>query len=268
MADLADREALEQALRDRERRLAFLLQLNDALRPLRNPVEIQTVTVRLLAEHPGVNRVAYSVVEGDEVIVMTSHERGVAPFRGRWPIGTFGARLLDAYRRGDPVTSSDVRTDPRFTDAERARLSQRDIGAFLRVMLFKEGQWVAVFGIHNRMPRDWTQDEVALVQQAAEHMWSAAERVRTEAALRERDERLRAVLDASAAGSWTRDTGASEVDWDEGFRRLYGFPPDQPGTFEAWVSRIHEEDRPGVLTLLDEDLHPTSDSWDKTFRII
>jgi PAS domain S-box-containing protein len=76
------------------------------------------------------------------------------------------------------------------------------------------------------------------------------------------------VLDASAAGSWTRHAGAVDVDWDEGFRRLYAFAPDQPATVDAWLSRVHEEDRPRVLALFDKNLHPTSDTWDITFRIV
>src|SRR5262245_51533631 len=89
--DITRHEHLEQTLHDREERLAFLLRLNDALRPLRDPVEIQNVTVRLLGEYLGVNRVSYSVVEGDEFIVTTSYERDVPPFRGRWSIGSFGS---------------------------------------------------------------------------------------------------------------------------------------------------------------------------------
>ena len=266
--DITDRENLEQTLHDREERLAFRLHLNDALRPLRDPVEIQNVTVRLLGEHLGVNRVTYSVVEGDEFVVTTSYERDVPPFRGRWSIGSFGSTLIDEYRRGEPVTCSDVRTDPRLTDADRAKLLALGIGAFLRAMLHKEGQWVATFGVNTATTRDWTRDEVTLVQETAEHMWSAAERASTEAALREHDQRLRVVLNASAAGSWTRNIGANSADWDEGFRQLYGFAPDQPATFEAWLSRVHEEDRPIVLTLVDESLQPTCDAWDKTFRIV
>jgi PAS domain S-box-containing protein len=266
--DITGREHLEQTLHVREERLAFRLRLNDALRPLRDPVEIQNVTVRLLGEHLGVNRVAYSVVEGDEFIVTTSYEREVAPFRGRRPLSVFGVTLLDAHRRGDPVTCSDVRTDPRLTDAERAQLLAYGIAAFLRVMLRKEGQLVAIFGVNSVTPRDWTRDEVTLVQETAEHMWSAAERVSTEAALREHDQRLRVVLNASAAGSWTRNIGGGGIDWDEGIRQLYGFAPDQPATFEAWLSRVHEEDRPSVLELVDENLQPTCDAWDKTFRIV
>jgi PAS domain S-box-containing protein len=266
--DITERERLEESLHKREERLAFLLRLNDALRPLSDPVEIQEVTVRLLGEHLGVNRVAYSVIDGDEFIVTADYNDGVAPFRGRWPIAAFGAKLLEAYRRGESVMASDVRTDPRLTDAERARLLGHGIAAFLRVMIHKDGRWVASFGVNSATPREWTPDERTLIEETAERMWSGAERSRAEGALRDRERRLRLVLQASAAGSWTRDAGANKVDWDDGFRRLYGFPPDEPATFDAWLGRVHEEDRAIVLGLVDDLRHPTKEAWDIAFRIV
>src|SRR5262245_19455356 len=225
--DITERERLEAALRQREERLAFLLRLNDALRPLSDSVEIQDVTVRLLGEHLGVNRVAYSVIDGDEFIVTAAYNHGVAPLRGRWPIAAFGAKLIEAYHRGESVMANDVRTDPRLTDAERATLLDHGIAAFLRVMLNKDGRWVASFGVHSVTPREWTLEETTLIEETAERMWSAAERARAEAALRDREQRLRLALKASAAGSWTRDASANHIEWDGGFRRLYGLPPDE-----------------------------------------
>src|SRR6188472_3693826 len=102
--DITDREQLEQELHDREERLAFMLRLSNALRPVSDPVEIQKITVRLLGEYLRVNRVVYSVIEGEDFIVTASYEKGVAPFRGRWPIDAFAAKLLDAYRRDESVT--------------------------------------------------------------------------------------------------------------------------------------------------------------------
>src|SRR5262245_20833349 len=264
--DITERERLEETLRQREERLAFILRLNDALRPLRDPVEIQNLTARLVGEHLRVNGVAYFVIDGDDFIVTMSYDDGIVPIRSRWPMASIGS-LLEAYKRGEPVIVSDIRTDPRFTDARAKLLSQR-IVALLRVMLRKEGRWVATFGVNSSSPRNWTHDEIALIEEAAERMWSAAERARAETALRESEERLRLVLDASAAGSWTRDPDADHVDWDLGFRRLYGFGPDEPASLDKWLGRVHEDDRQTVLALLDEAAQPTRDAWDITFRIV
>jgi len=231
--DITERERLEETLRQREDRLAFLLQLNDALRPLSDPVEIQDVTVRLVGEHLGVNRVAYAVIDGSDFVVMADYNQGVAPLRGRWPIVAFGARLLDAQRRGESVMVSNVRTDARFSDDERATLLGRGVAAFLRVMLHKDGRWVASFGISSVTPRKWTAEERNLIEQTAERLWSAAERARAETALRaalqaERDQahhrELHVLLETATQGIVSVDANGTIVTANRALEMMFGWP--------------------------------------------
>ncbi|HXI27264.1 MAG TPA: GAF domain-containing protein, partial [Vicinamibacterales bacterium] len=274
--DVADRiwSVLEQrraeaALRAREDRLAFLLSLNDALRPLSDPSDVQEAAARLLGEHLQVTRAGYAELDGREYIIRREYARGVPPFAGRGPIGTFGAALRDAYRRGETVVVNDVGKDPRFTDPERATFEARQIAAFIGVTLLKRGRLVAAFGVNNATPRVWTAMETDLIRDVAERTWDAVERTRAEAALREREQRLRLALDASAGGSWTWDAATNQVDWDDGFRVRYGFTAEEPSTFDAWLTRVHPEDRAAVLGLLDEVRRTTAkDAWDNTFRIV
>src|SRR5262245_50154589 len=95
----------------------FLVTLNEQLRPLRDPVEIQHLAVRLIGEFLRVNRVHYANIEGDEFFVNRSYVDGAAPPPGRGPTVQFGRALVEACRRGETIAVSDVKTDPRFTDA-------------------------------------------------------------------------------------------------------------------------------------------------------
>jgi PAS domain S-box-containing protein len=94
------------------------------------------------------------------------------------------------------------------------------------------------------------------------------ERIQAEEALREREQRLRLALDASRAGSWMRDARTGRVDWDDRFREIYGVTAGEPASFEAWLSRVHKEDRRQVLDLWDEIVHTNMDTFDCTFRIV
>jgi GAF domain-containing protein len=217
----------EEALQRSEERQAFLLTLSDAMRPLSDPLDIQETAARLLGEHLQVNRVGYAEIENRKYIIRREYARGVPPLAAQVPLGTFGDALREAYRRGETVVVNDVSTDPRLTELDRVALQERQIAAMVGVMLLKAGRLVAAFGANNATPRLWTPTEIALVNDVAERTWAAVERARAEAALREREHRLRLALDASAGGSWTWDARTNELDWDEAFRALYGFTREE-----------------------------------------
>ena len=99
------------------------------------------------------------------------------------PVARLGQNIADACRRGETVVVSDLHTDPRFADAERARLLAAEIAAFVEVPLIKEGQWLAMFGVHSATPRIWTRDQIELVEVTAERIWVADARARAEEAL-------------------------------------------------------------------------------------
>src|SRR5262245_26822820 len=168
-----------------EERLQFLVTLNDRLRHLRDPIEIQDVAARLLGEHLRVSRVIYAEIRGDELIITRSYQNGVGPVAGSSPVAVLGEALLDACKRGETVAVNDVRTDPRITDAERLDFSASEIAAFVRVTLIKKRQLVAAFGVHSATPRVWTRDHISLVEAAGERTWAAVERARAQDARRQ-----------------------------------------------------------------------------------
>jgi PAS domain S-box-containing protein len=261
--------SLQESIHKSEERQAWLLKLSDTLRPLASPAEIQFTAARLLGERLRVNRVLYADIEDDHYIMRQSWTNGVAPFVGRRPVTIFGEILLVSYRAGETVVVSDVCTDPRFTVSERSILLCSEISAFTGLMRLKGGQWVSAFSAESATPRLWPREEIDLIRDVAERTWDAVERACAAEVLREREQRLRLALDASAGGSWTWDISTSRVDWDDRFRKLYGFAAEELPTFDAWFSRVHEENRSSMLSLLDEVLRwKTRDDWDNTFRIV
>src|SRR5215471_4765546 len=159
----------------------FVVALTERLRPLRDPVEIQSVAVRLIGEHLEASRVNYSQIDGGEFVVRQSYADAAAPpFPKSGPVAHCGRAVVDACRRGETVVVGDARTDSRFTDVERARLLSSGLAAFIGVPLTKGGQWLATFGVHAAIPRRWTRDQIALVELIAERTWGAGERARVE----------------------------------------------------------------------------------------
>ena len=261
-------ETANEQLRANEERLAFLLRVDDALRPLCDPGDVQETSARLLGQYLGATRVGYAEFDGVEYTLRHEYADGVAALAGSPPSVMVNDELRETLKRGEIVVD-DVATDSRLSEGDRTTLQSRQIAAFVGTTLFKDGRIVAVFGANHIAPRVWTASEVELVRHVGERTWEAIERIRGEAALREQQQRLRIALEASAGGSWTWAAGATHLDWDERFCSLYGFTPDEPATREAWLSRVHEDDRPRLRALSEEMWSSgTKDSWESTFRIV
>jgi PAS domain S-box-containing protein len=200
-----ERSRAEVALRASEQRQAFLVRLSDALRLFVDPRLLQQEAARLLADHLGASRVAWSAIDGDEAVATAVHSRGVPPLPPRMALADFGAGILAAYRAGQTLAVGDVMAEPRIDRLARASYRADQIAAFAGQMLMRDGQWVAVFEVHQSSPRRWTTGEVDLVREVAERIWAASQRARAEAALRESEARQQFLLALSDALAPVRD---------------------------------------------------------------
>src|SRR5215510_10733738 len=100
----------------------FLVALNEKLRALRDPVEIQSAAIQLIGEHLQASRVHYAQIQDNEFVIERSYAvAAAAPFPDRDLVARFGKVVVDACRRNETVVVSDVGTDARFTEAERTQ---------------------------------------------------------------------------------------------------------------------------------------------------
>lgn len=179
---------------------AYLVKLADTLRPLSDPEEVQAAANRVLGEHLGANRVAYFEIIGSEYVVESDYAEGVESLAGRYPVASFGAALLEAFLAGRTVVESDATALPGRDPSERAAFSAIRVRGHVDVPLVKAGAFVAGMTVHLRGPRDWTKEEVALIEQTAERTWAAVERARAERALRASEERFRSLFESMDEG--------------------------------------------------------------------
>src|SRR5690606_6782218 len=175
---------------------AFLAALGSAMRSLADAVAIQGTASALLARHLGAQRVAYFEVLGDDYSIERDHTEGVASLTGRFPMASFGQRLLEHYRSGRTAVSHDVAGDASLTAAERAAFAAVEVGAYIGVPLLKNGVFEVGLSVHVRGPRRWTAQEIALVEETAERTWAAVLRARAEESALRSAQRYRALFDS------------------------------------------------------------------------
>ena len=93
------------------------------------------------------------------------------------------------------------------------------------------------------------------------------DRKRAENALRGSEERLRLALEASRAVNWSWDAASNVSTWDDRFHAHYELPLEASRNFETWIERVHPEDRPRILSRLEQmRATPGDDKWDQEFR--
>jgi PAS domain S-box-containing protein len=172
------------ARRDDERRQAFLLRLNDTLRPLADPRRIQAEAARVLRDHLGIDRIGYGADCGDgEHLIVTYADGAAAPaFADKLRYADYGAGLPAALRTGRPVVRPDVQADPALDAAARAAHAALGAAAVADVPLVKDGRLVAVLFAHHGRARAWSDADLALMQETAERTWAAVERAQAETA--------------------------------------------------------------------------------------
>jgi PAS domain S-box-containing protein len=75
-----------------------------------------------------------------------------------------------------------------------------------------------------------------------------SERNRATAALRTAEERMRFALDAAGVGIWDMDYNTGVLRWSEIIEAHYGLRPGTfGGTYDAFIERVHPDDRESVL---------------------
>ena len=203
--DISERKRAEAKARQTAEANAFRVSLTDVLRPLVDPLEMQAMASRVLGEYLGANRVAYFEVRDADYVVERDYVNGAAGLAGRYPIASFGPKLLAAFRAGHTVPVSNVPADPNLSPEQRLAYATLEIGAHISVPLVKEGLLVAGLAVHMSEARVWTPDEIALAEEVAERTWAAVERARAEAALRQSEEKSRNILESIAESFFALD---------------------------------------------------------------
>lgn len=225
--DITERKRAETELEASAARDAFRVKLTDALRPLSDPIEVQAVASRVLAEHLGANRAFYGEITTDDdfIVVERDYTSDASSFVGQHQVHDFGPTNVEALRGGHTLVLADTFRDPRVAE-DRETFAATSIGAAVAVPLIKGGRWAAALAVHQRQPRPWSTDEVALIEETAERTWAAVERARAEAALRQSEERLRRSLEIDTVGVIFFDP-AGDVTWaNEAFLRMGDYTRD------------------------------------------
>lgn len=245
--DITETRDAIAALAAQERRQSFLLALNDRLRDLGTPEDIMNEVERSLGSELSVDRVGYGEVDQERGLVVMRRDwtTGVVSAQGQFSLSELGAELITDLAGGQLIRIADVRADPRTRDAVDVftRLQTR---ALMRAPLIRGGRLSAFLYVHDSKVREWTDAEADLLQDVSARTWTEIERARAEGAVRESEERFRAIADTAPVLIWV--TGEDRV--REFVNQAY--VAYNGGTYEEarladWRAVIHQDDHERII---------------------
>lgn len=167
-----------------KRRLAFLLELENEMRPMTDAADIMAAAAGAIGRHLKAGRAGYGEIDRAQKYFTTARDwtNGRMPsIAGRHRLNNSGAYMLEEFGAGRTIQVEDAEADPRPAVKAIARAySNVGLRAALATPLMKGDHLVAFLYVHDQAPRRWTHDDVTLVREVAERTWSAVARARAE----------------------------------------------------------------------------------------
>jgi PAS domain S-box-containing protein len=116
----------------------------------------------------------------------------------------------------------------------------------LLIPIRRRGRIVAILGTGNK-PTDYDEHDLEAVSLLANLAWDIVVQKRTETELRSRERDLAKAQEVAHVGSWQLDLLADRLTWSDEVYRIFGLAPQSFGaTLEAFLARVHPDDREGV----------------------
>jgi signal transduction histidine kinase/CheY-like chemotaxis protein len=193
-----ERHLADLALRHSEARLTVLVRVSELIRTLHDPYELSYAVAETIGRHLKVRRCLFNEtdVERDLEIVHRDYCDGAVSVAGEHRISEYSSITSREMELGNTVINCDSKTDPRTAADYHRAYEANGERAYVAVPLMREGRWVGSLWASDDQPRQWTKEEVSLLQTVAERTWTAIEKLRAEA---ERERLLKSEQEARDA---------------------------------------------------------------------
>ncbi|MGI0484107.1 PAS domain S-box protein [Pantanalinema rosaneae CENA516] len=231
----------------REAHAAFLAEIGEDLSRLSTANEIMQTVGAKIGAYLQISTCNFTDVD-------EAHDRVTVHYGWSSPevpstVGTFrtsqylSQEFLQASRAGETVVIRNTQTDPRTDATGYAALNMH---SFVTVPFHRNGKWTHYIAICHSQPRDWRDDEIQLIEEISNRIFPRLERARTEAALRQSEERFRTVTATVPQLIWTAMPDGRVDYLSDQWADYVGLPPEQLHGW-SWQQVTHPEDLPNTV---------------------
>jgi signal transduction histidine kinase/CheY-like chemotaxis protein/PAS domain-containing protein len=190
-----------------ENRLDVLVRVSELIRTLHDPDELSYEVAKTVGTHLDVRRCLFNETDLDRdlEIVHRDYCDNTESVAGRHRVSEYSSVTTAEMARGNTVVNVDSKLDPR-TAADYARSYEpHKERAYVAVPLMREGHWVASLWASDNKPRQWSKEEISLLQTVAERTWTAIEKLRAEAEREQLLQREKEARDAAERANQLKD---------------------------------------------------------------
>nr|WP_194054362.1 PAS domain S-box protein [Nodosilinea sp. LEGE 06152] len=184
----------------RQQDTQFLSDLSEVIRTSDSADQLMTTAIEMIGQYLQLKRCYFAQTdEANDRAWITSdyHDDSLPSLVGEHLLSHYPAIVLEMLRSGRLYISNDNKRDPRSVDCYTTVYEPLAIRAHVAVPFFMDGRWAVNLIAATNEPRQWQEREINLLETAAERIWLAVEKLRSEVALRESEDRYRALTELS-----------------------------------------------------------------------
>ncbi len=193
---------------------AFLAGISGDFSRLCNADDIMRIVGEKVYRHLGISRLVFVNVNKtvDEVTgAYEVHDPDVIDCRLEYKLrGLISEECCRQLQAGHTVAIDDIETDPRTAPYAELYLPYEVRSQLLAPFLGK-GRWKFLLCAQHRKPYHWRSDEMELMRELTERIYTRLERAYAEAALRQSEEEFRAIFESSSVGKAEADPATGQL---------------------------------------------------------
>lgn len=158
---------------------------------------------------------------------------------------------------------------PHTPDPRTELVKSYGIKAYVCHPLLAREKLIGTLSFGTKSKPKFTDDEIALMKTVADQVAVALERIQTQEALIEREQRLNRSQEIAHLGSWELDIMSDRLYWSDEVYRIFGLKPQEFGaTYEAFLESVHPDDRTAVDEAYSDSLREGRDSYGIEHRVV
>ena len=190
-----------------ENRLDILVRVSELIRTIQDPNELSYAVAETVGTHLNARRCLFNETDTERDLEIVHHDYcdGAESVAGEHRISEYSSITSLEMERGNTVVNIDSKSDPRTANDYERTYAHTGERAYVAVPLMREGRWVASLWVSDDKPRQWSKEELSLLQTVAERTWTAIEKLRAEAEREQLLQREQEARDAAEKANQLKD---------------------------------------------------------------